>query len=439
MNSEWKTATKYVIGVFLTIFIIYLVYISRSVLLILVGAALISLLLSPLIRFFSQKLRIPKLLAVTLSHILAALLLLLIPLIFLPSILNAASVLLVIDYQEILNNSLDWVETTLIGFKQTGVKILGFSLVFDSIIDPILGYLQGVTPEFQFSLPSYDVIIDSVASAFTVSYGIAVSLLGSVVSGFIAFLFLILSSMYLSMDGSKFYNSFLLWLPESQREEIDILGQRVRHTWDSFFRGQFLLMIIIGTSVWLGLTILGLPGAFALGILAGVLEIIPSLGPVLAAIPALFVALIQGSNHFEINHFIFALIVMGFYILVQLLENYLVVPQVLGGAVKLHPLVVMAGVIVGASVWGILGALLAAPIVASMKEILDYIHHKLLGEQPFPAVENRYQPQVSLRESLRALILKGQRFAQDKLPGSASTKQSDENAPPSIPPDHLDE
>ncbi len=426
MNSEWKTATKYAIGIFLTIFIVYLVYISRSVILILVGAILISLLLSPIIRFFINKLRFPKLLAVVISHILAGLLLLVIPLIFLPSLINAAAVLIEVDYQEIINNTLDWVEASLINFKQTGLHILGFSLAFDSVLDPILGYLQGVTPEFQLSLPSYDVILDSIASAFTVSYGIAVSLVGSVVSGFIAFLFLLLASIYFSMDGLKFYHGFLNWLPETQRDEINILSLRVRHTWDSFFRGQFLLMIIIGTSVWLGLTILGLPGAFALGILAGVLEIIPSLGPVLAAIPAVIVALIQGSNHFELNHLIFALIVISFYTLVQLFENYMVVPQVLGGAVKLHPLVVMAGVIVGASVWGILGALLATPMIASLKEILDYIRHKLMGEEPFPTIENNYQQPVSLRESLRALILKGQRFAQDKLPGSVSTKSSDD-------------
>lgn len=440
MNSEWKTATRYVVGIFITIFIIFLVYVSRSVLLLLVGAVLISLLLSPLIRFFIKKLRFPKLLAVIISHLLAGLLLLLIPLIFLPSVLNATSALLVVDYQEIINNTLDWIETTLIDFKQSGLTILGFSLVFDSVVDPILGYLQGVSPEFQLSLPSYDVILDSITSAFTVSYGIAVSLVGSVVSGFIAFLFLFLSSIYISMDGPKFYQSFLNWLPETQRDEIDILSSRVRHTWDAFFRGQFLLMIIIGTSVWLGLTILGLPGAFALGILAGVLEIIPSLGPILSAIPAVLVALIQGSNHFEINHLIFALILIGFYLVVQLFENYMVVPQVLGGAVKLHPLVVMAGVIVGASVWGILGALLAAPIVASLKEILDYVHNKLLGVDPFPAVEYRYQPPLSLRESLRRMILRGQRFAQDRLPGYIPSEQtdSDENSS-NKPPDQREE
>ena len=68
-------------------------------------------------------------------------------------------------------------------------------------------------------------------------------------------------------------------------------------------------MIIIGIVVWLGLTILGVPGAYALGIIAGILEIIPNLGPLLAAIPAVIVALLQGSERFAINNVVFALMV----------------------------------------------------------------------------------------------------------------------------------
>ena len=102
------------------------------------------------------------------------------------------------------------------------------------------------------------------------------------------------------MDAPKFYRGFLKWWPVSQRYEIATLNKRIRNTWDAFFKGQLALMFIIGTSVWLGLTILGLPGAFALGVIAGLLEIIPSIGPILATIPAVIVALIQGSSHFEI-------------------------------------------------------------------------------------------------------------------------------------------
>ena len=125
------------------------------------------------------------------------------------------------------------------------------------------------------------------------------------------------------------------------------------------------------------------------------LEIIPSLGPILATVPAVIVALLQGSTYLPVSHLTFALIVIGFYILVQMFENNLIVPKVLGAAVDLHPLLVMTGVLVGASVAGILGALLAAPVLATIKEIVSYSFNKLMGQNPFP------EPQTPPRQPAR--------------------------------------
>jgi predicted PurR-regulated permease PerM len=186
------------------------------------------------------------------------------------------------------------------------------------------------------------------------------------------------------------------------RTEVAYMFERLTVIWDSFFRGQITLMVIMGTAVWLGLTILGLPGAFALGIIAGLLEIIPNLGPFFAAIPAVIVALLQGSDHFAINNFVFALIIIGFYVLIQFIENSILVPRIMGVSVKLHPVVVILGVLVGASVWGILGALLAAPVIATGREILRYLYYRVIGENPYP-LKNHSPPEgikVSLRKPL---------------------------------------
>ena len=120
-----------------------------------------------------------------------------------------------------------------------------------------------------------------------------------------------------------------------------------------------MLMFTVGTITLIGNSALGLPGAFSLAVIAGLLELIPNFGPFFAVVPAVIVALLQGSTYWGVNNFIFALMVIGFYILVQQVENNLIVPRVLGGAVKLHPLVIMGGVVVGATVAGIAGALLA--------------------------------------------------------------------------------
>jgi predicted PurR-regulated permease PerM len=138
-------------------------------------------------------------------------------------------------------------------------------------------------------------------------------------------------------------------------------------------------MVLVGAMVWLGATILGLPGAFALGILSGILELLPNLGPLLAIIPAIIVALTQGSSHFMVSNWVFTLIVIAFYIAVQQIENLLIVPKLMSRAVKLHPLVLILGMFVGALSYGILGAILAAPVIASLKEIIRYLYLKIRG------------------------------------------------------------
>jgi predicted PurR-regulated permease PerM len=146
-------------------------------------------------------------------------------------------------------------------------------------------------------------------------------------------------------------------------------------------------MLFIGVISWLGLTILGVPGAPYLGIVAGLLEIVPNIGPVLSAVPAVIVALLQGSMYIHVSPLVMASIVILFYCLVQQVENQFLVPMVLGKAVNLPPLVVMTGVLVGAEVGGLLGILLASPVIATIRDIVSYLYRKILGENPFPPEE----------------------------------------------------
>lgn len=387
MSVEWRPATKYVVGIFLLLVFFVLLYLSRSVLYLLILGALIAFLIKPVITFFIQRLRFPRGLAIIVAHILAAIVVLLTPLILIPTILNAVNFLLGLDYQILIDDSLHWLETTLFDLRNSGLQILGYRFVLDSVIDPILSSIQNADPVITPNLPSYSLIFDSITSAFSVSYGIAVSLVGTVFSVLVGFFFMFISSIYLSADAGKLYTAVFSYVPEVYQEEFNTLLSRLNVIWRSFLRGQFTLMLIIGVVVWVGGTAIGLPGAFALGVIAGLLEIVPNLGPIIAAIPAVIVALIQGSNVLPVSHFTFAIIIIIFYIMVQGIENYFIVPRVLGDAVKIHPLVVIFGVLVGASVWGILGALLAAPVIASGKQIVSYLLYKIIDQEPFPLDE----------------------------------------------------
>ena len=105
--------------------------------------------------------------------------------------------------------------------------------------------------------------------------------------------------------------------------------------------------------------------------MAGLLGTIPSVGALLAAIPAVIVALWKGSSVIAVQNWVFALIVAGAYLLIQQMSSLFLEPRILGQQLRLSPWVVFLGVIVGAALGGVVGAYLAVPIIASMREIVE--------------------------------------------------------------------
>ncbi len=399
MSTEWRLTTRYIVGVGLAFFALFVLYLSRSVIPLLIIGALIAFLVRPIISMLHYRLKVPWALAVLITYLLVTVLILLAPLIFVPPIVGAVNFLLDLDYQALIDNTLQWAEISLLSLKGFDYYVMGFSIDLDGVADPILSALQNTGPVAMPRLPSLSTILNSLGSIFAASYGVAVGVVGTLFSGIVSFVFMILSAVYFNLHAHRLYSWFLDTVPQSSRSEMVILLRQLRLVWEHFFKGQVLLMVIVGALVWLGGTAIGLPGAFALGIIAGLLEIIPNLGPTLAAIPAVIVALLQGSTFLPVNNFVFALIVIGMYVLINALENNLIVPKVLGDAVDLHPLIIFVGVIVGATTWGILGALLAAPIIGSGKEIISYLYRKTLAEDPFPPDEMPEEKETSGRRS----------------------------------------
>jgi predicted PurR-regulated permease PerM len=214
------------------------------------------------------------------------------------------------------------------------------------------------------------------AAASTLFIGAASMLLNAVLAFAI--------SLYLSIEAPRLLADLDAFAGKAQSVESRELLRRVSLAWTDFLRGQAVLMVVIGTVVTLGGLALGLPGAVALGLLAGVLEVLPNIGPILATVPAVIVALVAGSTWLPVSNVVFALIVVAFYIVVQQLENNLIVPRVIGQAVALPSVVIMIAVIIGAEVGGILGAFIAAPVAATLREVVAYTLDKVRGIDPYP-------------------------------------------------------
>jgi len=200
--------------------------------------------------------------------------------------------------------------------------------------------------------------------------------------------FIFVLSIYLASDLPRFggYVKSFAQRP-GYREDAEQLLPRLRHVWSAYLRGQIVLSLVIFLTVWIGLTLLGVQNSLALGLLAGLLEFLPNLGPVISAVVTILVAFFQPGNYLGLASWQYTLVVLALMIVIQQLENHLLVPRIVGGALNLHPIIVIVGLFIGASLGGILGAILAAPLIASIKVLSQYAWRKLFDLPPFPVDE----------------------------------------------------
>lgn len=187
------------------------------------------------------------------------------------------------------------------------------------------------------------------------------------ISGFTALLTVFILTLYLLLDENGIKNFFVALLPIKQKHQLVNIANKIGAGLGAWLRGQIVLMILVGIITYIGLLIIGVPYALTLALLAGVLEIIPIIGPILSAIPAILIALSISPT--------LGLVVTIFFILIQELENKLLVPKVMQRTVGLHPVTIIIVLLIGAKLMGILGILLAIPIASAIYIVLKEWSH----------------------------------------------------------------
>ncbi len=175
-------------------------------------------------------------------------------------------------------------------------------------------------------------------------------------------------AFYWTLDGPRTIQSFLLLVPQDHRENISELISAMETKVGFFIAGQGILCLVIGVMALIAYLLIGLPNALVLALLAGVLEAVPMLGPLLGAIPAALVALSIGPD--KLIWVIVATVV------IQQLENSLLVPRVMSKAVGVNPFVTLLAIFAFSSLFGIAGALMAIPLAAIIQILLNrFVFH----------------------------------------------------------------
>lgn len=170
-------------------------------------------------------------------------------------------------------------------------------------------------------------------------------------------------AFYLLLAREKLESQLATFLGEVQSKKITKVIDKLEFRLGGWARGEFLLMLVIGVATFAGLKLLGIPYALPLAILAGILEIIPTLGPIIAAIPAVIIGLgispVMG----------LATLALGF--LVHQLENYLLVPKIMEKSIGVSPIVILLSLAIGAKLAGIVGILLSVPVVITIQVLMQ--------------------------------------------------------------------
>lgn len=195
-------------------------------------------------------------------------------------------------------------------------------------------------------------------------------------SGLLDVLMILLLALYLTTDGPRIGRYLLAFLPPDRQEQAVRATARIFERLGGWVSGQLILCVIIGVMAWVGLTVIGVPYAVVLALIAGIMEAVPNVGPIISAVPAILVAALY--SPFQ------ALMVLVLYIVIQQLENYVIVPRVMSKAVELHPLAVLLALMVGGELMGVLGAVLAVPVTAAISVIVDEIRSERLAPSITP-------------------------------------------------------
>jgi predicted PurR-regulated permease PerM len=181
---------------------------------------------------------------------------------------------------------------------------------------------------------------------------------------------------YILHDESQVKAGVLRALPRQLRADVRCVARLIDDVLSAYIRGQLLLVLFVGGMATVALFLIGVPFALVLGIVAGIFEILPYVGPILGAIPAVLVALLSDP--------VSALWVAAAFFAIQQVENLVLVPRIAGESVQLHPAMVMVVLVIGNELAGFLGMLIAVPVAATIRDVFKYLYLRLLDEPLSP-------------------------------------------------------
>jgi predicted PurR-regulated permease PerM len=209
------------------------------------------------------------------------------------------------------------------------------------------------------------------------------SLATTAVETLVRTVFVIAVAYFLSVDNERVRSVWNRLSIPGYDVDLQRLRRALARLWDAFLRGQLIVVTITGLLTWLLMSILGVRFSLGLGVLGGIAKFIPMVGPTTAGAFAAVIALLQPDNWFNLTPVAHALLVILCVILLDQAIDYVIIPKIMGTSLNLHPVIIIVGALLGATLAGILGLLLSAPAMATIILFAKYIYRKMVDQSPW--------------------------------------------------------
>jgi len=371
-SPKWGATTKLIVGLSFVAIMALLVIQFRHLVGPLILAFMLSYLLYPVANWLTKSIRLPWQTAVAFIYIF----------LFLLGVgLVALSGLAVVQQLQSLFNFL---QNSLKDFPQFLEQLSQQTFIFGP---------------FQFSLAQYDLpaLANQALSIVQPLLGRAGSLISSIATSaattFLWGLFVLIVSYFLLADaGKRVRHEFVHIEIPGYQADLERFGAEMRRIWNDFFRGQLIVISFAILAYFVLLTILGVRYAIGIAVLAGVGRLVPYIGPWALWITTFLVTYFQPSNYFGLQPLQFSILVLVLAFLTDQIFDNIVSPRFMGETLGVHPAAVLVAAIIFANLIGLIGLILAAPVVATLKLIATYVVRKMLDLEPWPEAQRSALP-----------------------------------------------
>jgi predicted PurR-regulated permease PerM len=361
-SPKWGSMTKMVVGLTVIAIIAAMLVQFRTIIGPLLLAIVLSYLLFPVASLVSRLVKLPWRASVNLIYLLVVLIYL--------GLITVTGLTVVTQLQSLIN---------FVRLQVTDLPALAANLSSQ----------QFRFGPFIFSLGQFDLktLSEQLISAVQPLLGRMGTLISSFATGAAASLgwsfFVILISYFFLADAGKFPGRLVSLEIPGYDQDIRRLGEALKQIWNAYLRGQLIIIGLVMISYTVLMLILGVKFAIGLAILAGLARFVPYVGPLTTGIVTVLVAFFQAENYFGLVQWQYALMVVVLAVVLDQIFDNLISPRLLGASLGVHPAGVLIAAIVAANLIGIIGLVLAAPVLATLNLLARYIFRKMFDLDPW--------------------------------------------------------